>query len=273
MSKLGIFEKKWLDLVFEGKNQEYGAYKLRKDSSKTTVIAFFSGLLFIGFISGMGLLFSSFSPKPVICPVPPIIDTVITIDNYVEPERDEPKPIEPISNKKAPVEQELVNKKLVVAPKSEAKEKIPTNDELPKNNTPTATTGTPGTSGTPGIDDGGGKEPYVAPSIPTGPVRTSELDKQPFFPGGIKKFYEYVGTNFEKQNIEEEEGQSIRVLVSFVIEKNGTMTDIEVTRKTTPEIDKEAIRVLKTLRTKWEPGIKNGQPVRTQFTLPITVML
>ena len=51
------------------------------------------------------------------------------------------------------------------------------------------------------------------------------------------------------------------------------MTDIEVTRKTTPEIDKEAIRVLKSLKTKWAPGIKNGEPVRTQFTLPITVML
>ena len=47
MANLSIFEKKWLDLVFEGKNQEYGAYKLRQDSTKTTIIAFLSGILFL----------------------------------------------------------------------------------------------------------------------------------------------------------------------------------------------------------------------------------
>ncbi|GAA4042038.1 energy transducer TonB [Flavobacterium chungnamense] len=271
MSNLSIFEKKWLDLVFEGKNQEYGAYKLRQDSTKTTIIAFFSGILFIGFVSGIGMLFSSFGPKPIIRPEKPL-DTIIKVDIYVEPKTDEPKPAEPIINNSAPVEKVPNNQNYVVARKEEAKEPIPITSELPNINTPIGTPGT-GTPGTPGVIDGGGTEPKPVVITPKGPVPSAELDKQPFFPGGIKKFYEYVGTNFEKQNIDEEEGQAIRVLVSFVIEKNGSMTDIEVTRKTTPEIDKEAIRVLKSLKTKWAPGIKNGEPVRTQFTLPITVML
>jgi protein TonB len=271
MSNLSIFEKKWLDLVFEGKNQEYGAYKLRQDSTKTTIIAFFFGILFIGFVSGIGMLFSSFGPKPIITPEKPL-DTIIKVDIYVEPKTDEPKPAEPIINNSAPVEKAPNNQNYVVARKEEAKEPIPITSELPKINTPIGTPGT-GTPGTPGVIDGGGTEPKPEVITPKGPVPSAELDKQPFFPGGIKKFYEYVGTNFEKQNIDEEEGQAIRVLVSFVIEKNGSMTDIEVTRKTTPEIDKEAIRVLKSLKTKWAPGIKNGEPVRTQFTLPITVML
>ncbi len=246
--------------------------KVRQDSTKTTIIAFFSGILFLGFASGMGMLFSSFGPKTVVCPTPPIIDTVIKLDNYVEPERDEPKPAEPITNNSTPVEEVPKNQNYVVAPREEAKEPIATNAELPKNNTQVGTPGT-GAPGTPGVIDGGGTEPKPEIITPKGPVTPTELDKQPFFPGGIKKFYDYVGSNFEKQNIDEEEGQSIKVLVSFVIEKNGSMTDIVVTRKTTPEIDKEAIRVLKSLKTKWSPGIKNGEPVRTQFTLPITVML
>ena len=49
------------------------------------------------------------------------------------------------------------------------------------------------------------------------------------------------------------------------------MTDIEVVQKTTTEIDKEAIRVLKSLKTKWEPGYKDGEAVRTRYTLPIVV--
>lgn len=271
MSNLSIFEKKWLDLVFEGKNQEYGAYKLRQDSTKTTIFAFFTGILFIGFVSGIGMFFSSFAAKPIITPDKPL-DSIINIDIYVQPKIDEPKAAEPITNNNEPVVEDPNNRNFVVATKEEAKEKVPTNDEMPKSNIPLGTPGT-GTPGTPGVVDGGETLPKPEITIPTGPVSTAELDKQPFFPGGIKKFYEYVGSNFEKQNIDEEEGQSIRVLVSFVIEKNGTMTDIEVTRKTTPEIDKEAIRVLKSLKTKWAPGIKNGEPVRTQFTLPITVML
>lgn len=271
MSNLSIFEKKWLDLVFEGKNQEYGAYKLRQDSTKTTIIAFFSGILFLGFVSGMGMLLSSFGAKPVILPEEPF-DTIIRVENYNEPIIDEPKPAEPVTNNTAPVEEVPNNQNYVVAPREEAKEPVPINADLPINNTPIGTPGT-GTPGTPGGIDGGGTDPKPEVITPKGPVPSAELDKQPFFPGGIKKFYEYVGTNFEKQNIDEEEGQAIRVLVSFVIEKNGSMTDIEVTRKTTPEIDKEAIRVLKSLKTKWAPGIKNGEPVRTQFTLPITVML
>jgi periplasmic protein TonB len=268
MSNLSIFEKKWLDLVFEGKNQEYGAYKLRQDSAKTTILAFFSGILFLGFVSGIGMLFSSFGAKPAILPEKPL-ETIIKVDNYVEPIFEEPKTEKSVTRKE-PLEEVPKNKAYVVAPKDEAKDKVPTNEELPKNNTPIGTPGT-GTPGTPGVIDGGGTTPKPEVAKPTGPVSTTELDKQPFFPGGIKKFYEYVGNNFEKQNIDEE-GQSIRVLVSFVIEKNGSMTDIEVTRKTTPEIDKEAIRVLKSLKTKWEPGIKNGEAVRTQFTLPITVL-
>ena len=271
MSNLSIFEKKWLDLVFEGKNQEYGAYKLRQDSTKTTIIAFFSGILFLGFVSGMGMLLSSFGAKPVILPEEPF-DTIIRVENYNEPIIDEPKPAEPVTNNTEPVEEVPNNQNYVVAAREEAKEPVPINADLPINNTPIGTPGT-GTPGTPGVIDGGGTNPKPVVITPTGPVSPAELDKQPFFPGGINKFYEYVGTNFEKQNIDEEEGQAIRVLVSFVIEKNGSMTDIEVTRKTTPEIDKEAIRVLKSLKTKWAPGIKNGEPVRTQFTLPITVML
>jgi protein TonB len=61
------------------------------------------------------------------------------------------------------------------------------------------------------------------------------------------------------------------VIVSFVIEKDGSMTDIKVLRNATPSIDREAIRVLKSLRIKWKPGIKNGKPVRTEYKLPIKV--
>ena len=115
MSRVSIFEKKWLDLVFEGKNQEYGAYKLRQDSTKTTIIAFFSGILFLGFVSGMGMLLSSFGAKPVILPEEPLNDSIIVV-KYVEPLVEKPKSAEPVTNNSAPVEKVPINKNFVVAP-------------------------------------------------------------------------------------------------------------------------------------------------------------
>jgi protein TonB len=94
---------------------------------------------------------------------------------------------------------------------------------------------------------------------------------QPTYPGGIKRFYQFVGDNFDRDR--DYEGKTVRVNVAFVIEKTGMMTDIKVLENTNSDVSKEAIRVLKSLKTKWSPGIKNGQPVRTQFTLPITVQL
>ena len=131
MANLSIFEKKWLDLVFEGKNQEYGAYKLRQDSTKTTIIAFFSGILFLGFVSGMGMLLSSFGPKPVILPNEPLDDSIIVV-KYEEPLIEKPKSAEPVTNNTAPVEEIPNNQNYVVATREEAKEPVPINADLSK---------------------------------------------------------------------------------------------------------------------------------------------
>jgi protein TonB len=103
------------------------------------------------------------------------------------------------------------------------------------------------------------------------PVNTNALDKLPEFPGGIAKFYTYVGNHFEKPEIEGE--QTISVYVSFVIEENGTMSNIKVLRDPGYGLGTEAIRVLKSLKAKWAPGMIAGQAVRTSYNLPITVKL
>ena len=94
MSNLSIFEKKWIDLVFEGKNKAYGAYQLRQESTKTTLLAFISGIAFITVVFGVGLFLSSFGAKPVVTPKEPT-DVIIKVDNYAEPKREEPKTVEP----------------------------------------------------------------------------------------------------------------------------------------------------------------------------------
>ena len=98
------------------------------------------------------------------------------------------------------------------------------------------------------------------------------LDRLPEYPGGIKKFYEYVGNNFEKPDIEEHLN-GISVIMSFVIEKDGAMSSIKVLRSSDKNLEKEAIRVLRSLKVKWTPGYKDGEKIRTLYTLPIKVTL
>jgi protein TonB len=126
-----------------------------------------------------------------------------------------------------------------------------------------------GTSSTIPIITNGTSE--VAAKKNDSPVNTNALDKLPEFPGGIAKFYTYVGNHFEKPEIEGE--QTISVYVSFVIEENGTMSNIKVLRDPGYGLGTEAIRVLKSLKAKWAPGMIAGQAVRTSYNLPITVKL
>lgn len=268
MSKVSIYETGWLNLVFEGKNKAYGAYQLRQESPKTTLIAFFFGLFFIASISVVGLLLSSFGTLPTEEIKP--FDRIIELSNIIPIAPEEP-PLPPTQKKTAPLTEvtkqtDLTNN--VTVTKAADANDIKSNIDPPAAPNPvpegtdigatgTTTTGTVTT--TPGNLD--------VPVDPNVLVVPTALDVMPAFPGGIKKFYDYVGSTFEKPEIDE----TVSIFMSFVIEKDGSMSNIKVLRNPGYGLDKEAIRVLKSLRTKWKPGIKNGLPVRVLYTLPIKV--
>ncbi|KOP37829.1 energy transducer TonB [Flavobacterium sp. WLB] len=272
MTKLSIYENKWIDLVFENKNKEYGAYQLRQENSKTTVTALFMALLLLTAIGSVSMLLNKFrtidpvETEPV--PITPL--TLTDVDPIVVPKTKDPvappmKSTPPAAT--APVtSSQLTNP--VIVPTDQATQTIAANvDNTPHVDNAVGTDG-PGTNVLPGNTGG---EPAIANTGDTGTtiVNVSVLDKLPEFPGGIKKFYTYVGNNFTKPELDAE--KTLRVYVSFVIEKDGTMTDIIVKNDPGFGMGKEAVRVLKSLKTKWAPGILAGKPVRTAYNLPITI--
>ena len=274
MSNVSIFEKSWIDLVFEGKNQKYGAYQLRQESPRTTAIAFIFGLLFLFLFSGIIFALSSFGETPNIKPDLGD-DEIIHVTDVVLKNPVEPLINEAVSSKKIKDDikkEDLSN--MIVAKKEEAVVEIKTNEEARKNPSTNGegVTGGNGISGTGtiGENNGTGNKTEIEPKNPNNTVVISALlDKQPSFPNGMDGFYKYVANNFQRPELDEP--QTIRVIVSFVIEKDGSMTNISVLQNPGFGMDKEAIRVLKALKTKWNPGIKDNQPMRTQFTLPITL--
>lgn len=270
MSKLSIYENKWTDLVFENKNKEYGAYQLRQENSKTTVTALFMALLLITAFGSISMLISKFSTHDVVESEPVIYDptiTVVDIDTKVKPPTVDPiTPPAQQASATAPITAaQLTNP--VVAHTEDAVEEIAVNTQ----NTPVVenTTGTGTATNVLPSNGGGGTGTATTEVVSNEPVNSGILDKLPEFPGGINKFYTYVGNNFTKPDLDAE--RTLRVYVSFVIERDGTMTDIVVKNDPGFGMGKEAIRVLKSLKTKWTPGILDGKAVRTAYNLPITI--
>ena len=270
MSNSSIYESKWTNLVFENKNKEYGAYQLRQENSKTTVTALFVALLLIATLGSISMLISKLSP-PVIIDGPTIIDEPI-IPVSMDPTIVQPKieeVVAPPVQESAPAstEVQLVNPVVVATDQATTATIAAATDNHPVVDNASTGTGTT-TNALPSTGSAGGDAVEPA-DTGNSIVNTAVLDKMPEFPGGMAKFYTYVGNNFTRPELDAE--RTLKVYVSFVIEKDGSITDIMVKNDPGYGVGKEAIRVLKSLKTKWSPGILNGKAVRTAYNLPITI--
>ena len=277
MANQSIYSDRWIDLVFENRNKEYGAYQLRHENPKTTLKALGIGFLLLTFLVSIPML--TYKPDAqlggIVCDYPiitiPMTSVVFPPEKTPEVEaaapltqkkNDKPKPEVDRSNLIDPIITKAQNAKTEIATNEQAADAYaePIEGALSgiENSGVEAGTGT-STKPTPAAAGGADNSPRI----------TAVLDKQPEFPGGMNKFYRYVAQNFRTPELEL--SNAIKVYVSFVIEKDGTMTDIQVPRNPGFGLDKEAVRVLKSLKTKWSPGILNGKPVRTAYNLPIVV--
>ncbi|MDE6315808.1 MAG: energy transducer TonB, partial [Muribaculaceae bacterium] len=98
------------------------------------------------------------------------------------------------------------------------------------------------------------------------------VEQMPEFPGGTSALYEYLSKNIRYPEQAAQNDIQGRVTVQFVVEKDGSIGEVKVVRSKDPDLDKEAVRVVKSL-PKFVPGKMNGQSVRVWFTLPITFKL
>jgi protein TonB len=270
MSKLSIYETNWINLVFENRNKEYGAYKLRQESSRTSLFALFTGILLCASLMAIPRVLSYFNSRTNIAvAINKPLDRIIQLTAIAAPQIKQIEKqisIKTVLQKPValPLKKQLTNPIIVRAPL--ATPDIATNSELIEiiQNTTTGITNSNSSQGN-GINN-------TAPTEYGNTVVTAAiLDKIPEFPGGIAKFYSYIGKTFETPEINGE--RSIRIYVSFVIEKDGSMSDIQVKNDPGYGLAKEAIRVLKSLKTKWTPGMIAAKPMRTSYNLPITVQM
>ncbi len=269
MSNLSIYEKKWLDIVFEGRNQSYGAYELRSQNSRTTLLSLVLGTLLFG-AALSGFILNKATIDAVATEFNP--DAVILVSDILPATPPKPKTeILPATAKKESEEKRLINPTVVKSTENPHDVMKNSDAVIPSSENTDSEISSSGI----GTITNSGTENTNATGNNNATVVAASLDKMPEFPGGIGKFLSYVGDNFREpdfRNSDVDASKSIRVIVSFVIEKDGSMTDIKVLRDPGYKLGEEAIRVLKSQTTKWKAGIKNGKAVRTLYTLPITII-
>ncbi|WP_313808084.1 energy transducer TonB [Flavobacterium sp.] len=271
MSKLNIFKQEWIDMVFEGRNKAYGAYQLRSENPKTTVRAMLIGaVLFAAAIGG------------------PVVKNIIgdkfaknekeNLDKVIETKLLPPPPPKDLPPPPPPEAPKAVNDQVKFPPpKVVEKEKVRDEDPPTVEDLKTADPGTE--------DKKGSKDGAIVNVTPPGDAdvgtKVVEEDNKVYVAvevladpeGGMSKFRQAFGNKLQSQLPEVDEGVTqIRVMLGFVVEKDGSLTDIRVLRDPGYGVGKIAEKVLRSM-PKWKPAVQNGRSVRSQFTLPITIQV
>jgi len=268
--KLDIFNPEWLNVVFKGRNQAYGAYELRKENGRNTnkaliiAVAFFVVVLSLPTILN---IISGFIPKAdpkvkvtdvVLMPPPPIDQT-------------KPPP-PPIKEPPKPKVDQVRFPPPIVKPDNEIKEKDPPTEKQLE----VADPGPKEQKGDPNanvrIDEPVGNSDVKQVTEDDGNAVFQAVEVEPTPPGGMDAFYKFLGDKIKYPNAAKEAGTQGRVVLTFVVEKDGSLTDIKVLREPGNGLGDEAVRVLK-LAPRWKAGIQNGKPVRVQFTIPVNFSL
>ena len=95
------------------------------------------------------------------------------------------------------------------------------------------------------------------------------VEKMPSFPGGQGALFDFMEKNIKYPKVAEDNGIQGRVLVTFIVKKDGSLSDVRVAKSVDPSLDKEAVRLVESM-PKWNPGIEKGQYVNVKFRLPVT---
>ena len=286
--KLNIFKSEWLDVVFENRNKAYGAYELRRLGPKATNTALLIVLAVVAVFAipqafNIKLFKNSEPPKEEIA-----FTEELTLEDLPElPEEEEKPPVEeeapriaeskpaldvvalpeikPVPKEKAVVEEvatveEATDKKKLIGPvamKGMKGGSITTEGKWGTKDVAGSATGS-----TKGVEGGTGTGDQIFESV--------EINPSP--KEGMDAFRRWIADNYQYPAGAIDAGVKGTVTVSFVVERNGELTDIKILKDLSYGTGQAAINLLKRAK-KWNPGIQNGRPVRVAYTLPIRLDL
>ncbi len=275
-----LSSKEWRDIVFEGKNKEFGAYELRKESDARHNKAMIVVVIIIAIAFLLPLIVNTVLPKADERPEDVTEQAMVNLGDAAE---EEPEPEEEQQRyeeeKPEVLPEEVLNTvkvtelAIVEDDQVKAEDEIKTQDELKE-----TTTAFGQSDFDKGTDDRNvvseHKDEIVVEAKK--PVEDNKVftavEQMPQFPGGEAALMKYISDHLKYPPVAMENNIQGRVVIQFVVTKTGKIGEVKVARSKDPDLDKEAVRVVKTLPD-FIPGKMNGQSVNVWYTLPITFKL
>lgn len=268
-SKFNLYNSEWLEFVFSERNKSYGAYELRQHYNSNILKALFITVtLFTALLVVPPMLLKRHQDPAVIANHDR--EEVIHLTQL------KPPPTETAPAKKLVKTQPATSAATQKAAPSQVMKVVPDVLATTEPKPVTSQSAAIGLENLPGdipalnTTAGGSGNATAAKTEGNGEdlVPSTGLEKLPEFPGGMEGWSKFLSKNLRYPEQASSEGISGRVLMSFTIEKDGRITDIQVTRPAGHSFDEEAKRVLK-MAPQWKPGIQNGKAVRVRYTIPI----
>lgn len=276
MSKIDLISGEWTELVFAGRNQAYGAYKLRQGTGKRNVISIIAVVCLI-IACQIGLTIKKAADAEAAKRA--AMNQAVELSKLEQPKKAE------VKQKQVKVEPEKVVEQVkssikFTAPVIKKDSEVKPEDELKTQDQIMETKTAIGSFDVKGNDDVNGevlkaKEVIAQPEPPKQPEESKVFDvveQMPSFPGGQGALLEYLASHVKYPVVAQENGVQGRVVVSFVVERDGSITDVRVVRSVDPSLDREAARVVSSM-PRWTPGKQNGSAVRVKYNVPVMFKL
>mgnify|MGYP002761729497 FL=1 len=281
MAKIDLYDPKWVEMVFAGKNKEYGAYQLRKGTSgrniKSLLILVIAAALVGGFLAWKVIEQKQAEEQQAYMEAMKLAE----LQEQAKKEKKKPEPVKPKveQKKEIPVAREtqkftapVIKKDELVKEENQVKQMDKLDDKVAV-----------GTENKEGVKDRtveavrndiavAAPPPPPAPKPEVASKVFDVVEEMPSFPGGQGALMSYLASNIKYPVVAQENGVQGRVIVSFVVERDGSISDVKVARSVDPSLDREAQRVVKSM-PRWKPGKQNGSAVRVKYTVPVVFRL
>ncbi len=275
-----LTSKEWRDIVFEGKNKEFGAYVLRQTSparhTKAIVWVLAAvAVILVLLILSVNDVFKRAEEEQIVTATEQEMTTFDAEEFEEEIQEEEifelPEPEEIIAPEEVANHQQVTDLLIVQDEEIEEDKQVKNQEDIRENEAQLGTVDI--TEGVNDLNKIEVKEQVIAePVVDDEPLSIALVEQKPSFPGGEAAMYTWLGNNIVYPPAASEEGAQGRVVVEFVVGKDGSITNVRVVRPRHPALDREAVRVVSAMPT-WVPGRNNGQPVKVTYTLPVTFKL
>ncbi|RZK79085.1 MAG: energy transducer TonB [Pedobacter sp.] len=277
-----LYKVEWLNLVFKNRNQSYGAYALRSESANDTLRALFIGVSLFILLFASPKIYTLLNKSDEVVAVTPPTERII--DVVLPPKIEQPKPQEEIVLPKSePINQKIKTVKVPSKPVVVADEKVVAVDPPTVKEMENAAVGPVTQDGletdlasVPAFGEGNGTGAGAANG--NGAATGNEIhdmvsvEAYPEFEGGMKAWYKFISKNLRYPSMALDQEKQGKVFISFVVERDGAISNVTVSRGAGFGMDEEAMRVIKK-SPKWKAGRQNGEHVRVRFNMPISFTL